>query len=81
MQGFECGDGRINGVTIVGATPPIEQAVFVLGRPGAQVFAPTIELGLFVEMTVQQHGVRGQRAAGRPFKKDHWRAAFKTHNL
>ena len=56
FQGLDGGDGRIGGVTIVGAAPAVQAAVFVLGRPGAEVRAPTRELGLLVQVPVHQHG-------------------------
>ena len=56
FQGLDGGDGSISGVAVVGAAPAVQAAVFVFGRPGAEVGAPAGELGLLVQVPVHQHG-------------------------
>jgi hypothetical protein len=62
FQRFDGGDGGIDRITVVGAAAAVEQAVFVLGRPGAEVVAPAVEFGLLVEVAVEQHGVAADPA-------------------
>ena len=79
LQRLHRADGRVDGVTVVGATAAIELAVFDLGRPGPQVRAPAVELGLLVQVAVHQHGLGhglgACRLGGSHLEEDHRRAA------
>jgi hypothetical protein len=81
LQRLERADRRVDRITVVGAAAAVEQAVLVLGRPGPEAVAPAAELGLLVEVAVQQHGVGLRRAGGRQFEEDHRRAAFEADHL
>jgi hypothetical protein len=85
---FERLHGRhagVHGIAVIGTAAAIQLAVLVLGRPGAQVAAPAFKFGLFVQVTVHQHGVGigGIRAGlgAFHFKKQHGGTPGHAHNL
>ena len=74
-------DAGVDRIAVVGTAAPVEQTVFVLGGPRAEVVTPACELGLLVEVTVHQHGVGHGGAGGRYFKKQHRRATFEADDF
>ena len=78
LNGCNAGVHRI---TVIGAAPAKQLAVFVLGRPGTQVTAPACELGLLVEVAVHQHGFGGADFGGWHLEKQHGGASFHPDNL
>jgi hypothetical protein len=72
LEGLHGGNGGVHRVAVIGATAAIEPAVFVFGRPGAEIVAPAIELGLFVQMAVHQGGLVGSRLGAGDLEEQHW---------
>jgi hypothetical protein len=86
LQRLDGGDGSVDGVAVVGTAAAVEQAVLVLRRPGPEVIAPAVELGLLVEVAVHHDGSGGHRpgvaaAGGRQLEEDHRGAAFEADHL
>ena len=62
LNGLYGRDAGVHRVTIVGSTTAIQLAVHHLRSPRTQVAAPTVELGLLVQVAIHQNGlVRGRR--------------------
>ena len=81
LQGLHRRDAGVDRVAVVGTTAPVQQAILVLGRPGAEIVAPAGELRLFVEVAVHQHGVGHGRAGRRHFEEQHRRAPFESNDF
>ena len=54
FQSLNSRNAGVGSVAIVGTTAAIQLALFVFRRPGAQVVAPTTELGLLVQVAIHQ---------------------------
>jgi hypothetical protein len=81
VQRQQRSDGGVDRVAVVGAAAAVEQAVLVLGGPGAEVAAPAVEFGLLVEVAVHHHGVGAAGAGGGHLEIDHRRAAFEANDF
>ena len=75
------GNAGVHGIAIVRATAAVELAVFVLGRPGAEVAAPAGKLGLLVEVAIHQHRLGGGGLGGLDLEEEHRCAAGQAHDL
>ncbi|MDQ0588423.1 hypothetical protein QFZ47_002532 [Variovorax paradoxus] len=81
LERLQRGDAGVHRIAVVGAAAAVEQAVLVLGGPGAEVVAPAGEFGLLVEVAIHQHGLVHAGAAGGHFEEQHRRATFEAHDL
>ena len=81
LERLHRGDAGVDGIAVVGAAAPVELAVLVLGRPGAEVAAPAGEFRLLVQVAVHQHGLRRRRPGRRDLEEQHRRAARQAHDL
>ena len=75
LQGANRRQGAEYGITVVGAAAAVELAIPDHGFPRGQTVTPAIELGLLVQVAVEQDGVvvaafdlaeKHRRAAGQP---------------
>ena len=81
LQGLHRRNAGVDRVAVVGTAASVQQAILVLGRPGAEVVAPAGELWLLVEMAVHQHGVGHGRTGGRHFEEQHRRTPFESNDF
>src|SRR6218665_3519224 len=81
LEFLHCGNAGVAGVAGVGGAAAVEFAVFVFGRPGAEVAAPARELRLLVQMAVHQHAVGGPGLRCRYLEEQHRCAAFEAQEF
>ncbi len=76
LGGLDREQGGERGVAVVGAAPAVEPIALDHRRPRPETVAPAGELGLLVEVAVEQHGAVGERrVGGRDLAHDHRAAA------
>ena len=75
------GHAGVHRIAIVCTATPIELAVFIFGRPWAQVVAPAIELGLLVHVAVHQHSLGGLCLGRWDVEKHHRRAPWQMDDF
>ena len=85
LERLNRGHAGIDRVAVIRAPAAVELAVFVLGRPGAQVTAPAFKFRLLVQVAVHQHRgavcIVGIGLCARHFKKQNGRAAILANDF
>ena len=84
FQSLNSRNAGVGSVAIVGTTAAIQLALFVFRRPGAQVVAPTTELGLLVQVAIHQDRLAGAfcgSARGGHLEKQHRCASRQLNDL
>ncbi len=81
-----CANGRERGknrIAVIGATPTVQFAVLDDRLPGAQIFVPTVDFGLLVEMPVEQDArfIRGILNGTGNFNEQQWRTPGQAVNF
>ena len=81
LQSFDSGQRSERCIAIICTSAPIQAFAAHHGSPRPQALFPTAELGLLVQVAIQQHRVCAGGSCSRDLHPDDGRATFQAHDL